>query len=231
MNSFLYLQIQSQSPVKIFASISDVYKSLIQTTITQVLCDIVMMIGNKLPTERRNLIGIWVTKICKSYRVSNSKLAKCLASVALTSSSASTNLAIAQNMASELLHVVGSDETDPLEISETFPIINKSTDAAIASTLMQFVESTINDLDWITTRLKAHYTAQKSSSLNQKSDVVSVSAIEELVYSRSEDVVNVLSHFAAMNLKGKQVADWQVASISTMCCMQLVPNPPVLVLY
>ncbi|KAK4405546.1 Fanconi anemia group I protein [Sesamum angolense] len=146
----------------------------------EILCDIVLMIGNKLPEERRNLVGSWVTRICK-------------------------NLDVAQNMAAELLRVVGSEDTDPLDISETFPVINKLTDAAIVSTILQSVESIVIDMDWITIRLKTYYMAtQKGVSFNQMRKVAPELAMEEMLYSRAEAVVKVLSYIVAMNLKDPQ---------------------------
>ncbi|KAL0348653.1 UNVERIFIED_CONTAM: Fanconi anemia group I protein [Sesamum angustifolium] len=147
----------------------------------EILCDIVLMIGNKLPEERRNLVGSWVTRICKSSHVSNSKVAKSLVLAAVTLSSPPADLDVAQNMAAELLRVVGSEDTDPLDISETFPVINKLTDAAIVSTILQ-----------------------KVFLFNQMRKVAPELAMEEMLYSRAEAVVKVLSYIVAMNLKDPQ---------------------------
>ncbi|KAG8369921.1 hypothetical protein BUALT_Bualt14G0063600 [Buddleja alternifolia] len=174
-------------------------------TFSQILCDIALMIGNKLPEERRNLVGIWSTRICKSHHVTNSKVAKSLVFIAVSLSSPPSDLVIAQNMAEGLLKVVGSEGTDALDVSETFPVINKSTDAAIASTILQLVESNILDMDWITIRLKTYYMAtQKGISFNQIGKMTPELAVEELLYSRAEAVVKVLSFFVAMNLKDTQ---------------------------
>ncbi|KAK6161092.1 hypothetical protein DH2020_004473 [Rehmannia glutinosa] len=173
----------------------------------EIICDIVLMIGNKMPEERRNLVGSWANRICKSSNVSNSKVAKCLVFIAVTLSSAPADLVISQNMAAELLQVVGSDGTNPLDISETFPVINKSTSAAIVSTILQSVESTIVDMDWIMMKLKSYYTVtQKGISFNQSGKVTSELTLEETLYSRAEAVVKVLSYFVAMNLKGMEIA-------------------------
>ncbi|KAL0388809.1 UNVERIFIED_CONTAM: Fanconi anemia group I protein [Sesamum radiatum] len=156
----------------------------------EILCDIVLMIGNKLPEERRNLVGSCVTRICKSSHVSNSKVAKSLVLAAVTLSSPPADLDVAQNMAAELLRVVGSEDTDLLDISETFPVINKLTDAAIVSTILQSVESIVIDMDWITIRLKTHYMAiQKGVSFNQMRKLAPELAMEEMLYSRAEAVV------------------------------------------
>lgn len=170
---------------------------------SQILCDMVLMIGKKLPEERRNLVGSWATQLCRRSDASNSKVAKCLVFTAVTLSSPLEDLVIAENMAAELVQVVGSEGTDPVDISETFPVINKSTSAAISTTILQLVESSVADMDWITIRLKTYNTAtQKGISLNQTGKVPLELAVEEILYSRAEAVVKILSHFVAMNLKG-----------------------------
>ncbi|KAL2459280.1 hypothetical protein Fot_54969 [Forsythia ovata] len=171
----------------------------------QILCDITAMIGNKLPEERKNLVAMWAIRICKNSDVSNSKVAKSLVSLAVSLSSPPNDLLVAQEMAAELSKVTGSDNSDPLEKSETFLVINKSTDDAIASTLLQSVESTIVDMDWIITRLNTYYTAtRKGIPLHQTGMFASGSVLEETLYSKAEALVKVLSFFVAMNLKDPQ---------------------------
>ncbi|KAH6769676.1 hypothetical protein C2S52_014479 [Perilla frutescens var. hirtella] len=208
----------------------------------EILCDMVLMIGKKLPEERRNLVGSWATQLCRRSHVSkNSKISKCLVSVAVTLSSPPEDLVIAENMAAELLQVVGSEGTDPpVNISESFPVISKSTSAAISTTILQSVESSIADMDWITIRLKTYYTAtQKGISLNQTGKMAPELAVEEILYSRAEAVVKVLSHFAAMNLKDpqaecllrlaakfyKNLARLSKLRIAPKGCKQLLPSP------
>ncbi|KAL7144432.1 hypothetical protein ABFS83_07G012200 [Erythranthe nasuta] len=172
----------------------------------EILCDIVLMIGNTLPEERRNILGSWTMKVVKTSHISNSKVAKCLVLTAVNLTSPPSDFIIAENMAAELLTVVGSEgPTEPLDMSEKFPVINKSTCAAIASTILQSVESTILDFDSIMTRLKTHYVAtQKGASFNRSGETATELAVEEILYSRAEAVVEVLSHFVAMNLKETQ---------------------------
>ncbi|KAL6519815.1 hypothetical protein OROMI_032709 [Orobanche minor] len=171
----------------------------------EILCDIVPMISNKLPEERKNLVGSWATRICESSNVSNSKVAKSLVFIAVTLSSAPADFVISENLSAELLKVLGSENTDPLDISETFPLINKSTSAAIASTILQLVESTIADMDWVSMRLKTYYTViQKGTSFNQSGNSVSELVLEETLFSRAEAVVKVLAYFVDMNLKDTQ---------------------------
>lgn len=169
----------------------------------QILSELLLMIGKKLPNERRNLLGSWATELCRKSEVSNSKVAKCLVFIAITLSSPPADLVIAENLTAELVKVVGSEGNDPVDASETFPIISKITSSAISTTILQSIESSVADMEWITTRLKTCYTAtQKGISLNQTGEEAPELAVEEVLYSRAEAVVKVLSHFVAMNLKG-----------------------------
>ncbi|CAA0817513.1 Unknown protein [Striga hermonthica] len=171
----------------------------------EILSDIVLMIGNKLPEERRKLVGSWAMQICKCSHISNSKVAKCLVFMAVTFSSPPADFVNAENLSAELLKVVGSENSDPQDKSEIFPVINKSTAAAIASTILQLVESNVADIDWITIRLKTCYTVfQKGISFNQRGKVDMELALEEALYTRAEAVVKVLAYFVDMNLKDPQ---------------------------
>ncbi|KAK4338871.1 hypothetical protein RND71_040333 [Anisodus tanguticus] len=49
---------------------------LARSVFREVLCDIIMLISNKLPEERRNLVGNWAKCICKTSKLSNTKAAK-----------------------------------------------------------------------------------------------------------------------------------------------------------
>lgn len=56
-------------------------------------------------------------------------------------------------------------------------------------------------------RLKAYYTStQKGASFNQSDKVAAELTLEEILYSRAEAIVKVLSYFVSMNLKGMEVA-------------------------
>ncbi|XP_051128385.1 uncharacterized protein LOC127249554 [Andrographis paniculata] len=171
----------------------------------EILGDIVLMIGNKLPEERRNLIGSWIVRLCKRIHISNSKVAKILVFIAATLSTPPEDLFITKSIAAELLKVVGSENASPVDTSEIFPIINKSTDAAIASTLLQSLEPSIVDMDWIVARLKTYYMAsQKGVSFDQIDKASPELQLEEILFSRAEAVVKVLSDFISMNLKDPQ---------------------------
>ncbi|XP_057484822.1 uncharacterized protein LOC130771247 [Actinidia eriantha] len=201
----------------------------------EILCDIVMMIGRKLPRERRNIIGALAIQICKSSRMSNAKVAKSVVSLSLYLSSPPNDLVVAQDMAMELLKVIGSETKDPLEMSETYPVINQSTQIAIASALLQLIESIVADMDWIIRKLKTNLAAiQRGSNREQAPGL----ALEETLYSRTEDVVKVLSSFTMMKLKDslaehllrlaarfyKNLAHMSKLRIAPKGCKQVLPS-------
>ena len=128
-----------------------------------------MMIGSKLPCERRNIIGAWAIQIHKSSTMSNAKVAKSVVSLSLYLSSPPNDLVVAQDMAMELLKVIGSETKDPLKMSETYPVINQSTQTAIASALLQLIESIVADMDWIIRKLKTIVAAIQRGSIISES--------------------------------------------------------------
>ncbi|XP_068658858.1 uncharacterized protein [Aristolochia californica] len=174
---------------------------------SEVLSKIVLMIANKLPCKLRNFHGTWAVTLCSS-TVGNPKAARSVVSLAIHLQSSSHDLTGAQEMAMELLKVIGSEDTDPAENSDTYPVINLSTGTTIASLLLKLVESTLTDLDWAVTLLRA-----LSSIDNENTDIAKNNnsaeksaglTLEEALYSRSEGLVNLLSHFAEMSLKDPQ---------------------------
>ncbi|KAK2990118.1 hypothetical protein RJ640_014787 [Escallonia rubra] len=171
----------------------------------EVLCDITMMIGNKLYGERRNSLGAWAISICKSKDIENSKIAKSAVSLALSLCSPPDDLVVAENMAKELLKVVGSEMISPLEKSEIYPVISHSTKYVVASSILTLIESVIVDMDWVTMKLKTYSTAtQKGIMLDQNEEHAPSFQLEETLYSTAEAVVKVLSSFVVMNLKDPQ---------------------------
>ncbi|XP_042516364.1 Fanconi anemia group I protein isoform X2 [Macadamia integrifolia] len=169
---------------------------------SEVLLDMMLMMGNKLPCKLRNYHGAWAISICKSNTMMNSKTAKNVVALAICLSTPPNDLIVAQDIAAELLKVYGSGESDPVKISETYPIINHSTKSALASSLLQLIESVVLDLDWAVRKLKASSAiTQRYSCLDQYGEKVPSLILEEALYSRSEALVNLLSFFVVMNLK------------------------------
>ncbi|KAF6175474.1 hypothetical protein GIB67_021964, partial [Kingdonia uniflora] len=64
-------------------------------------------------------------------------------------SSPLNDLIISQKMASELLKVMGSEESSSVEKSQNVPVINHSTGSAIASILLGLIGSVLFDVNWI----------------------------------------------------------------------------------
>lgn len=160
--------------------------------------------GNNLPKERRSSLGAWALHICKSSDIANSKIARSVFYLVLSLSPPPNDLVIAQDMATELLKVMGSEGSTPLTKSETYPLINHSTKLVIASSMLQMIESFVVDMDWFTAKLKTYSAAtRKGILLGQNGEQAPGLALEETLQSRAEAVVKVLSSFFLMNLKGK----------------------------
>ncbi|KAJ9699622.1 hypothetical protein PVL29_005473 [Vitis rotundifolia] len=171
----------------------------------EILCDIVMMIGNKLPCKWRIFHGAWAVRICNTSGITNSKVAKNLVELAICLSSPPDDLILAQEMAKELLKVMGSESSNPLETSETYAIINHSTTSAVASSILEFIESVIVDMDWATAKLKTFSPVTlETTSLDLNGGHAPAFSLEETLYSRAEALVRVLSSFVLMNMKDPQ---------------------------
>ncbi|KAM3358497.1 Fanconi anemia group I protein [Capsicum galapagoense] len=172
----------------------------------EVLCDIIMLISNKLPEDRRNLVGNWA-KICKTSKASNPKAAKSIVSIAILLTSPPNDLIIAKDMAAELLKVAGPEsETGDSQVTlDAYSIINKSTSVPLASLILHLVESVILDTEWVIMKLKIYSLPNTRAVLvNQNGEKDTRLALEETVYSRAEAVVKVLSSFVKMDLKDPQ---------------------------
>ncbi|KAG5632934.1 hypothetical protein H5410_004651 [Solanum commersonii] len=178
----------------------------------EVLCDVIMLISNKLPEEQRNLVGNWAKCICKTSKTSNPKAAKSIVSIAILLTSPPNDLVIAEDMAAELLKVVGSEleseRGDSQVTLDAYSIINQSTSAPLASLILDLVESVIHETEWVIMKLKIYSLPNMRAVLvNQKAKKDTRLALEETVYSRAEAVVKVLSSFVKMNLKADPQAE------------------------
>lgn len=165
-----------------------------------------MTIGKTLVHEQRKSHGNWAVCMCRSNTIENPNAARSLVSLAINLLPAPDDLVVAHDMASELLKVLGSEEKDPIELSETFPVIGHSTKNVIATILMQLFEFSISDLDWAVSRLKAmssfHHEFVSLKGNIQFGERLPGLLLEEAIYSRSEALVDVMSSFTEMNLKG-----------------------------
>lgn len=169
----------------------------------QILCEMVLVIGNKLPSNLTKHNADWGISVCKSTNITNSKVAKNVVAAAISLSSPPTDLIVAKDMAAELLKVTGSETEESIKRSAKYPLINESTSSAIGSCILQFLEAVIADMEWGTRKLKIISSiSQNSTHLSQNGELASRLTFEENLYCRAEAVVEVLSHFASMSLKG-----------------------------
>ncbi|MBA0615092.1 hypothetical protein Godav_015277, partial [Gossypium davidsonii] len=170
----------------------------------EILCDIMLMIGHKLPCKWRNSHGAWAIRMCKTNNTTNSSIAKSMVRLATSLSSPPTDLLVAQEMLKELLKFIGPNNSDLSQVSE-YLVVNQSTTIAIASCLLQITDNVIIDVDWSTKKLKAaSQVAQKTIHHNQNGEHNLGFTFEEIVYSRVKAVVEVLSSFVLMSLKDNQ---------------------------
>ncbi|XP_076937653.1 uncharacterized protein LOC143605428 [Bidens hawaiensis] len=127
--------------------------------------------------------------------IANPKIAKSVVTLALSCTQAPNDLIIAQEIAVELTKTMRS----PSEKSETYAIINRTTEGAIATALLQLVESVIADIDRLSMKLKTCLAgAYKDGRHNP------YFSLEETLYHRAEAVVELLSFIVVMNLKDSQ---------------------------
>ncbi|EEF45561.1 conserved hypothetical protein [Ricinus communis] len=208
----------------------------------EILCDIMLMVGDKLPSKWRNSSGSWGINVCKSHGIRNSKVARSVAALAISLSSPD-DLIVAHDMSKELLDVtgfIGPESNKPLEISESCPIINQSTSTAISSCILKLIEAVINDMDWTIKKLKTFFLIeQRYIHVSQSGEHAPGLTVEDNLYLRAEAVVKVLSFFVLMNLKDpqaehllrliakfyKHLAQISRLRIATKGCKQLLPTP------
>lgn len=167
----------------------------------EILCDIANMMGNT-SSVRSNLLSAWAICICKTSDVANPKIAKSVVTLVLSCTGAPNDLIVACDMALELVKTMGSERQTLLEKSENYAIINRSTETAIASVLLQLAESVIADMDRLSMKLKTYLT--KGISLDHDGKQNPYFTLEDTLYQRAEAVVELLSSFVVMNLKDPQ---------------------------
>ncbi|KAJ0232275.1 Fanconi anemia group I-like protein [Hirschfeldia incana] len=188
---------------------NDVEETNTITCAVQILCDIMLMIGNALPDKSKQRHGSWAHEIFRSCETSNTTVAKSILKLAISFTTSPGDLCIAVEVAKELQNVIGLDKADTSQVSESYTIINQSTSASITSCILQLVDSAIGDMDWGTKKLKNMYVAsQKNIHLNHDDESTSGLALEEALYAMAESTVKILSSFVLMNLKDSQAAQF-----------------------
>ncbi|GLJ10827.1 hypothetical protein SUGI_0135980 [Cryptomeria japonica] len=182
------------------------FLSLSHFRVFEVLTGTALFLGGKLPLHLRKLHGTWAEMTCRSMKVMHNGAARALATLALYLSIPPLDLTIGQRMASELLKVMGSEERDPIDLSDVYVTINASTSNGIATLLLQLAEATLVDVDWLISKLKASLVAGNLPLLdantdNQRRANVSRAILEETLHTRVESLVHMLSLFTEMSLR------------------------------
>nr|CAD1833283.1 unnamed protein product [Ananas comosus var. bracteatus] len=175
---------------------------------SEVLSELISNIGRKLPPKQRNSHGIWASRICRNKAVEHPSAARGLVALAFYLLPSPNDMVFLQEISSELRKVMGSEDKEPLETSDTFPIINHSTKNALSTFLIQVFESSLIELDWTLLKIKAILTvSNESTSLGksqQSGERPNGLELEEALFTRSELIVHLLSSFAEMNLTDSQ---------------------------
>ncbi|CAN6468746.1 unnamed protein product [Victoria cruziana] len=157
----------------------------------EVLLDIALLLGKKLPCSLANSFGAWANHMCRSTNLENAKVSQSLSEIPIYLSLPPNDLAIACNMASELLKVIGTEEEESIKESNVYLTINHLTGNAIATLILNSMENFLVDLEWAVLKWKH---VSKDSSLH----------LEAQLCARAEAIVTLASQFAEMNLKDPQ---------------------------
>ncbi|CAE6230013.1 unnamed protein product [Arabidopsis arenosa] len=175
----------------------------------EILCDIMLKLGNNLPDKFKQRHGSWAHQICRNCETSNTTVAKSILKLAISFTTSPDDLCIAVEVAKELQNIMGLDKSDTLEVSESYMVINQPTSASVTSCILQLIDSAIVDMDWATKKLKNFYVvSQKNIHLNDDTESTVGLVLEEALYSMAESTVRILSSFVLMNLKDSQAAQF-----------------------
>ncbi|KAJ4843074.1 hypothetical protein Tsubulata_042019 [Turnera subulata] len=203
------------------------------------LCDMISMVGKKLPCKFRRSHGVWSVDICRSVGIRNPKVARSVVALAICLSSPPDDLIVAQDMAKDLLKFTGSEGNGAEEVSHSYTVINQKTVAVINACILQLVEGVIADMDWAIKKLKVlSLVTQNSILLIEDEEHPYGLQIENNLYLRAEGVVKILSSFVLMNLKDHQaehllrltgkfyrhLAQMSKLRIAPKGCKQLLPS-------
>lgn len=170
----------------------------------QVICEIMMITGQELPSEDRSLHGVWVVQMLHSNNIDSPKVAKGLITLAILLNVSPDDLILAQELSVELSSVISFEDESARRNSEIYPFINHSTSTLVATSLLHVIESVVTDIVWATMKLQIFYSiSQKRTSSVEMEEHAHIMALEETLYSRAEAVATVLSTFVVMNLNGK----------------------------
>ncbi|PKA62238.1 hypothetical protein AXF42_Ash016030 [Apostasia shenzhenica] len=190
--------------------IKPLYSELVSLNLfkeAEVVSELFLIIWRVMPFEQKNHYAVWIMNVWKNKNIVNAYTAGSVVALVLHIMPATNDLIVAQEIAAELLQVMGSEEKDPIEISEKFPFVNHSTKNAVAVALIRMMETSLVDVDWSVLKLKAAYNISHEfvdSRGHQFSERLPSLLLEDAIYLRSEELANLMSFFAKMNLKDSQ---------------------------
>lgn len=152
--------------------------------------------------------AVWATKLCKKKIKSNVGVASALAALALSLKAPPDDLILAKGLSSELLKVMGLEESQAQDSSLDFPLIDSTTKAALAGLLLQTGEKVLKDMEWLVTKIKFLKPVRRTQTRNTIAGFLAAPRrlqLEEALYTRMEAVVLMLSDFCNLSLAGKCV--------------------------
>jgi hypothetical protein len=151
--------------------------------------------------------AVWATRLCKKKIKSNVGVAWVLAALALSLKAPPDDLTLAKGLSSELVKVMGFEESQPLDSSLDFPFIDSTTKVALASLLLQNGEKVLKDMEWLVTKIKFLKPVRRTESRNTIAGFLATLRrlqLEEVLYTRMEAVVLMLSYFCNLSLTCKR---------------------------
>ncbi|KAG0630407.1 hypothetical protein M758_1G176000 [Ceratodon purpureus] len=171
----------------------------------EVLAKLLLLLGRKLPPPMMKKQAMWVTNFCKEKSVSNVGAASALVDLALSLKNPPEDLALAREFSSELLKLMRIDESQVQDASLDYPIIENTTKTALAGLLLQNGEKVLKDMEWLVTKIKALKPVRRSENRNTMAGFLATPRrlqLEEVLHTRMEAVVFMLSDFCSMSLTG-----------------------------
>lgn len=162
-----------------------------------------LLLARRLPPPMMKHHATWATNFCREHSLSYPGAACALATLAMSLNTAPEDLSVAKEFTAELLQVMGFEGTEPQESSLNFPVIQCSTKYAIAGILLQYSETATKDLEWLVMKIKTLGPAKRDERRSTVSSILATprrSQLEEMLHTRMEAVVVILSDFSRMSL-------------------------------
>jgi hypothetical protein len=171
----------------------------------QVLAKLLLLLGRKVPPPMMKKQAVWVTNLCREKSVSNVGAALALVDLALSLKNPPEDLILARGFSLELLKVMGFDESQPPDASLDYPIIDSTTKTALAGLLLSNGEKALKDMEWLVAKIKTLKPVRRTETRNTMAGFLATPRrlqLEEVLHTRMEAVVLMLSDFCTMSLAG-----------------------------